>query len=143
MPEMYYNLLDANVLTYYYTTPWFVTLFTGVCEIFDKKDTNKFIIMTLENFFLDGWSAVFNSGFTLSKCSFNQIMKLNQEKLIVFMNKDLCQQDILDNDHFTEMKNHYIKNGEQINELFIDKLIHVTKFENSHEFIKNDNNNMI
>ena len=63
-PEIYYKFVDSNLSTNIYSTPWFVTLFSNVNCVFEQKDATKYTLMVMENFIIDGWSAIFNSGFT-------------------------------------------------------------------------------
>ena len=65
-PEIYYKFVDNYLSTNIYSTPWFVTVFSNISGVFSKKDdASKFVMMVIENFIIDGWSAVFNTGFTL------------------------------------------------------------------------------
>ena len=134
-PEIYYKFIDSYLSTNIYSTPWFVTLFTNVNCIFEKKDAPKYTLMVLENFFLDGWSAIFNSGYTLTSYYFDTIMKIEGDKLINYMIKDLCDEDIVKNENFNTIKEIYEKNSEKINELFINRLVKITRYENAHSYL--------
>ena len=135
-PEIYYKFIDSYISTNIFSTPWFVTLFTNVESIFEKKNAPKYVLMVMENFILDGWSAIFNSGYTLTRYYFDKIMNIEGDKLITFMIKDLCNQDIVKNENFNKIEEHYNKNSEIINELLISKLVKITRYENTHSFIK-------
>ena len=135
-PEIYYKFVDSYLSTNIYSTPWFVTLFTNVNCVFKKEDAPKYILMVMENFILDGWSAIFNSGFTLANYNIDKIRKLESEKLINFMIKDLCEQEIVKNENFHKIKKIYEENSEKINELLISKLVKITRYENIHIFLK-------
>ena len=134
-PEIYYKFIDSYLSTNIYSTPWFVTLFTNVNCIFEKKDAPKYTLMVLEHFFLDGWSAVFNSGYTLTNYYFDKIMKIEGDILINYMIKDLCDEDIAKNENFNIIKEIYDKNSEKINELLINRLIKITRYENAHNYL--------
>ena len=134
-PEIYYKFLDTYLSTNIYSTPWFVTLFTNINSVFEKKNAPKYVIMVFESFIVDGWSAIFNSGFTLCKYYFDKIMKIEGDLLINFMIKDLIDQDIVNNENFQLIKEIYNKNSEQINELLISKLVKITKYENAHSYL--------
>ena len=82
-------------------------------------------------------SAVFNTGFTLTNYYFDKIMKIEREELINFMIKDFIQQDIVNNENFSKIKRKYEKNSELISEYLINKLVKITTYENSHEYLKN------
>jgi len=138
-PEIYYKFVDNYLSTNIYSTPWFVTVFTNISGVFNKKDTPKFVMMVIESFIVDGWSAVFNTGFTLTNYYFDKIMKIEREDLINFMIKDFIQQDIVQNENFSKIKGIYEKNSELINEYLINKLVKITTYENSHKYLKNKN----
>ena len=135
-PEIYYKFIDSYISTNIFSTPWFVTLFTNVESIFEKKNAPKYVLMVMENFILDGWSAIFNSGYTLTRYYFDKIMNIEGDILITFMIKDLCNEDIVKNENFDKIEEHYNKNSEMINELLISKLVKITRYENTHSFIK-------
>lgn len=135
-PEIYYKFIDSYISTNIFSTPWFVTLFTNVESIFEKKNAPKYVLMVMENFILDGWSAIFNSGYTLTRYYFDKIMNIEGDILITFMIKDLCNEDIVKNENFDKIEEHYNKNYEMINELLISKLVKITRYENTHSFIK-------
>jgi hypothetical protein len=136
MPEIYYKFVDSNLLTNYYSTPWFVTLFTNTNCVFEKNNAPKYVIKVIEDFILDGWSAIFNSGFTLTRYYFKKIMEIEGDQIINYMIKDLCQQDIIKNENFNKIEKYYDKNSEIINELLINKLVKIAKYENNHSFQK-------
>ena len=138
-PEIYYKFVDSYLSTNIYSTPWFVTLFTNIGSEFHKKDYPKYVIMVMENYIIDGWSAIFNSGFTLTRYYFDKIMKIEEEKLINYMIKDICEEDIVQNENFEKIQKYYEKNSEKINEFLISKLIKITRYENINTFLKNKN----
>ena len=94
--------------------------------------------MVIENFIIDGWSALFNSGYTLTRYYFDKIMKIEEENLINFMIKGICEEDIVKNENFDKIKKLYEKNSEKINELLIRKLVKITRYENVNSFLKNN-----
>ena len=135
-PEIYYKFVDNYLSTNIFSTPWFATLFSNASKVFEQKNAPKFVLKVLEDFFLDGWSAIFNCGFTLIKYYYDKIMKLEEDKLVTFMIKDFCEQDILKNENFNIIEKHYNENAEKINELLISKLVKITRYENTHSFLK-------
>ena len=134
-PELYYKLIDNYIKTNFYSASWFITLFTDINCVFDKNKISKYVLMVVENFLLDGFSAIFISGFTIIRYHIKQIRKLESEDLISFMIKGLCEQDTFKNENFDEIKNYYEKNSEIINELLINKLIKITFYENENPYL--------
>ena len=63
--ELYYKFLDSNLITNMYFSAWLITLFTDCVYIFDKDNMPKILFYIIEKFIIEGWSALFNFGFTI------------------------------------------------------------------------------
>jgi hypothetical protein len=136
-PEIYYKFMDNNIVTNSYSSSWFITLFTDNVFIFDKKCPPKLIFFVIERFIIEGWSAVFNLGFTILEYCYEKIMTLEKDKLISYIMNILGSEEILKNENYEKAKKMYLKNNNLINEFFIEKLIEITKYEEKYkEFIK-------
>jgi hypothetical protein len=134
-PELHYKFIDSYITTNFYATSWFITLFTGINCVFEKKNAPKYVMMVIENFIIDGFSAIFISGFTLMKYQLNKIIELETDKLITYMIRDLCEQDIVKNENFDKIKKLYEKNSEKINESLISKLVKITNYEKENPYL--------
>ena len=134
-PALYYKFTDSYIKTNFYSASWFITLFTGINMVFDKHKISKYVLMVFENFLIDGFSAIFISGFTIVRYHIKQIRKLETEDLMSFMIRDLCQNDIFKNENFDKIKSYYEKNSEKINELLINKLTKITFYENENPYL--------
>ena len=134
-PELYYKFVDSYITTNIYSTSWFVTLFTNINCIFDKQNAPKYVLMVLENYFLDGFSAIFTSGFTVIRYHIKEIMELGTDKLIAFMISDMCNQDIFKNENFDKIKKYYEINSKNINELLINKLVDILIYEKENPYL--------
>ena len=134
-PEIYYKFMDCFLITNMYLSSWFITLFTDSIDIFDKNNLPKFVLFVIEKFIIEGWSAIFNCGFTLLEYGYDKIMNLEREKLIIYVMNILENEDILKNENFEKVKALYLKNSKLLNEFFIDKLIEVTKFEENNKYL--------
>ena len=118
-----------------YLSSWFITLFTGSINIFDKDNLPKFVLFVIEKFIIEGWSAIFNCGFTLLEYGYDKIMSLEREQLIIYVMNIIEKEDILKNENFEKVKSLYLKNSKLLNEFFIDKLIEITKFEENNKYL--------
>ena len=141
-PEIYYKFMDNNLMTNAYMSPWFITLFTDFVFIFEKNNPPKFVFFIIEKFIIEGWSVIFNCGFTLLEYCYEKIMILEKDKLISYVMKILENEEILKNENFEKAKELYMKNSKLINEFFIDKLIEITKYEEKNKYL-NENINLI
>ena len=128
IPEMYQHQKNNEISENYYMPPWFLTLFMFTATIFDKKDSPKFIFLIIEDFFLNGWSAIFNAGYTVIKYHKNEIIKLKLDKLLNYMVNNFGKEDAK-NENFENIKKEYIKNSYQINEELISKLLKIASYE--------------
>ena len=135
-PELYYKFVDNYITTQLYSTSWFITLFTNINYVFEKNNEPKYVLMVLENFLLDGFSAIFTSGYTIIRYYFKKISQLETEKLTNFMLTELCEQDIFKNENFSKIKLYYEKNSENINALLINKLIDISEYESENTYLK-------
>ena len=134
-PEIYYKFMDNNLVTNSYSSSWFITLFTDYVFIFDKNDPPKFVFFVIEKFILEGWSAIFNCGFTLIEYCYNKIMALEKENLMTYVMNILNKEEILKNENYEKAKALYLKNSILINEFFIEKLIEISKFEENNKYL--------
>ena len=135
-PELHYKFVDNYITTQLYSTSWFITLFTNINCVFEKNNAPKYVLMVLENFLLDGFSAIFTSGYTIIRYYFKKISQLETEPLISFMVTELCEQDIFKNENFSKIKIYYEKNSEKINALLIKKLIDISEYESENTYLK-------
>ena len=137
IPEIYQHLMNNEVNENYYMPPWFLTLFMFTQTVFDKEDAPKFIFLVIENYYLNGWSAIFNAGYTIIKYHKNEIIGLKGNKLLNYMVNNFGKEDAKNN-NFENIKKEYIKNSFHINEELIDKLLKVSKYEeNKNKNIEN------
>ena len=137
IPEIYQHQTNNDVNVNYYMPPWFLTLFMFSATVFDKNDAPKFVFLIIEDFFLNGWSAIFNAGYTVIKYHKNEIIGLKTDKLLNYMVNNFAKDDAK-NENFESIKKEYIKNSYQINEELIDKLLKITKYEENKNKIKDN-----
>ena len=132
-PEIYYKFLDNNVVTSSYISPLFITLFTDHAPTFEKDNPPKFIFFILEKFILEGWSALFNCGFTLLEFTYEKIMLLEKDNLISFVIN--ISSVITKDENFEKTKNIFNKNSYFIDEFFVEKLLEITKMELNNNYL--------
>ena len=128
IPEIYQHLKNNEVNENYYMPPWFLTLFMFSATTFDKDDAPKFIFLICEDFFLNGWSAIFNAGYTVIKYNKSELIKLKTDRLLHYMVNTFGKDDAK-NENFENIKKEYIKNSYKITEELISKLLKIVKYE--------------
>ena len=138
LPEIYYTLLDKQIMTQFYATPWFITLFTSEVQEFEKTKAPKFILLAFESFIFGGWSGVFNAGLALLYYKKDKILNFGGNDLMRFMIADLNNINNMSEENCEKLQKFFLTNSERINETFIQRLVDVIQFEESN---KQDINN--
>ena len=133
LPDIYYSLLDKQIMTQFYSTSWFVTLFSSEINIFEREKTPKFTLMTFESFITGGWSGVFNAGLAISYYNKEKILKYDGNELMRYLISDLNNINNISDEDFVKLHKLYLNNSEKINENYILKLMDVIKFEELHK----------
>ena len=129
IPEIYRHQMNNQIDPNYYLPPWFLTLFTFISTKFEKDKVPKFILLVIETFLLNGWSAIFNAGYTIIKHLRNKIINIKGDSLMHYMVNNFGQDEILREENFPIVRSKYLKNSYQINEELISKLIKITEYE--------------
>ena len=129
IPEIHKIQVNNQINTNFYMPPWFLTLFTFFSTKFEKDKAPKFTILVIERFFLDGWSAIFNAGYTIIKYLKNDLIKMKGDSLMNFLVNTLGQDDILKEEISDFVNKEYIKNSYQINEAFVSNLLQLVENE--------------
>ena len=132
-PEIYYKFIDNNIVTSSYISPLFITLFTDHAPSFSKDSPPKFIFFIVEKFILEGWSALFNCGFTLLEFTYDKIMLLEKDHLTSFVIN--ISSVITKDENFEKTQNIFNKNSYFIDEFFVEKLIEITKMEKNNNYL--------
>ena len=127
-PEIYQHQIINEINPNYYLPPWFLTLFTFMCTKFERENAPKYILLVIESFFLNGWSAIFNAGYTIMKYLRNDIINLKEDALMNYMVNSFGN-EILKEENFEIIQKEYIKNSDQINEELISKLLKANEYE--------------
>ena len=136
LPDLYYSLLDKQIMTQFYSTSWFVTIFTSEVNKFKKEKAPKFILMAFEGFLFGGWSGIFNSGIALLFHNKDKILNYDGNELMRYMITQLNNINNISDEDFEKMHKSYLNNSEKINDSYIKKLIEIIKFEKGHKQLK-------
>jgi hypothetical protein len=129
LPEVYYTLLDKQIVTQFYATSWFITLFTSELKNFEKPKVPKFMLLVFESFIFGGWSGVFNAGLALLNYKKDKILNFDGNDLMRFMIADLNKINNMSEENCEKLQKFFFTNLERINETFIQRMIDVIKFE--------------
>ena len=134
--EIYDSLYEKQIMTQFYATQWFITLFTFNVEEFEKDKPPKLILLAFESFLCNGWSGIINMGLAISLFKKDKIIKGNGSDLMRYMIQDLYNiMNISEEDYF-DIKKLFISNSKQINEIYVKKLMEILTFEEDHPQLK-------
>ena len=133
IPELYQHQKNNNINPNFYAPPWFLTLFTYMSTIFEKENAPEFIVLVIENFLLNGWSAIMNAGYTIMKYLKNDMLQMKGDILMTYLVNKIGQDKIINKENYDSLKNQYIKNSYIINDSLIAKLIKLEEFEKKDE----------
>ena len=135
-PDIYYSLFKKQIMTQFYATQWFITLFNGDAEEFQKGKPPKFLIMAFESFLCWGFCGLINVGISLCYFHKDNIINLNSSKLMSYMIKKLNTSKDINEEDFKNIKNMYLKITEKVNKDYFKKLISAIKFEEANPLLK-------
>ena len=133
LPEISQHFIDNKCGANFYSPPWFLTLFTCIINNIDRNNMPLFACTIFENFILNGWSAIFNAGYTVLKYYYAEILELKGDKLMNFMVNKFNQLDLFKNENIKEVRKLYIQNYNQINESYILKLQKICEYEEKYK----------
>ena len=136
-PDIYKLFSSQGIITQFFATDWFITLFSVDAMEFDRNKIPKFLILAFESFLYYGWTGSINLGLSLCLYNKEKIMKLTGSILMSFMNKELnCIKNYKEED-FPKIKKIFINNAEKIDGTYIEKIINVINFEEDHPILTN------
>ena len=135
-PDIFYALLDKQIMTQFYSTSWFVTIFTSEITEFKSEKAPKFILMAFEGLIFGGWSGIFNAGLTLIYYNKDKILNDNENELMRYMIADLNNINSMSEEDFKKLHKIFLNTSEKINESYIKKLIDIIKFESDYQKLK-------
>ena len=136
IPEIYYAFLDKQIMTQFYSTSWFITLFTSEIVEFEKEKVPKFILMAFESFLFGGWSGIFNAGLSLCNFNKNKILNYDGNELMKYMIADINNINNISEEDFEILHESFLNYSEKMNENYIKKLRELIKFEEIHKQLK-------
>ena len=64
-PDIYDSLSQKQVMTQFYATQWFITIFNSDIEEYEREKIPKFLIMAFESFLYSRWNGILNVGLSL------------------------------------------------------------------------------
>jgi hypothetical protein len=68
LPDLHMHFKDETINSSYYSSPYFITLFTSVMQMQSAFDDNASLLLRVwDHFLLDGWKAIFKTSIALLK----------------------------------------------------------------------------
>ena len=122
LPVLNIYFKNNNILTNYYLSAWFITLFTNTIG---KGSSLNAIITIWDNFIISGWKSIFSAALSLLELQEEKMISLKTEPLLLFLSGEIVQKDLFEDDanFIKTIKANKIKN----------QLLHNLKNEIRHE----------
>ena len=93
LPEIYECLKIYNVSMNYFSSPYFITLFTNVYPSFSEIE-NKVLIKTWDFFIIQGWKSFFSSLLAILEYNKEGILKCKGDELMTYLITKMAKSDI-------------------------------------------------
>ena len=135
LPKIHHKLIGNQIQVSIFSSPYFVTLFTNI-YYFHPDNANKFLLHSLDDFILEGWSSVFSTAICVLKYFEKKILSLNGEELIKFIVNDIVKSDLFNDENYLTF--YKLKKQFWINSMLLESLEEEIKIEKE---IKNEFNN--
>jgi len=108
LPEIYNYFRSHQIIVSYYSSPWFITLFTNAYQYLAEKSNPKVIIRIWDEFLLGGFKSILKNGLVLLKHNEPNLLQLKYEDLLQFLINDCIKSGFFENKNY----NSYIKLNE-------------------------------
>ena len=129
IPKAYKIIIKNSILTNYFCPPWFLTLWTNVCPVFNKENTPLSSMVIIENFFVDGWISAIRAGYTVLKYYENDICNFPKEDIMHFIINQLPTKELLKNEYFETFRKKYNESREVIKKELISNITKIYCYE--------------
>ena len=106
LPEISSYLNSNNIEFNFFSSSWFITLFSSSRQFNQNEKVSNVLIRILDNFILFGWKSLLKVCLYLLKFYENKLLKLNNEELLQFLIND-----VLKNDFFTDKNVDFIESA--------------------------------
>ena len=138
LPELSNFFKNNSIITNFYASPWFITLFTSTMN---KNIKLEIIMKIFDNFFLDQWKTIYNTSLILLESKEQLILTMKNEAILQFITGNLILDELYgdsSNSFFSK-----INKSSQIKNKLIQNIFNEIKYDNDYENIieKNDTNN--
>ena len=128
LPNVFFHMKNNKIFANCYSSSWFITLFTYDIINLNK---NKITLFIIENFILEGWKAILNTGFTIINYYKKEIFNVKKENLDEFFNKDLIKMKFFTDECLNVFIEQYFINKNKISKDLINNLNELFKYSNN------------
>ncbi len=91
LPELSNCFKIHSILTNFYASPWFITLFTSTIN---KNSKLEVIIKIFDNFILSGWKTIYNTSLKLLESREQLILTMKSENILHYITSDLIKDEL-------------------------------------------------
>ena len=120
IPELNAFFQNNNIKISYFTTSWFITLFTNVFQNINLNYEPKILLKILDFFLFYGWKSILVTSIVLIKNYEYKIMSLKSEQLLPFLNNDIIKESFFDNENLDKFMKEF--NNFKVDEELIKRI---------------------
>ena len=141
LPELSNFFKNNSIITNFYASPWFITLFTSTMN---KNIKLEIIMKIFDNFFLAQWKTIYNTSLILLESKEQLILTMKNEAILQFITGNLILDELYgdsSNSFFSK-----INKSSQIKNKLIQNIFNEIKYDNDYDKIienKDSNNSNI
>jgi hypothetical protein len=105
LPQLHTHFKDEMVNSSYYTSPWFITVFTNSLQQQDNDLVGDRILSLFDYFLTSGWKAIFKMTLYLMKTNEQELLQMSFERIVSFVS-ERPKQLLSEQDHTPEESMH-------------------------------------
>lgn len=109
LPEINNYMKLSSITCNYFSSAWFITLFTNSYQFKTAEEHPKILIRLWDSFILYGWETLMRAGITLLKMNEEDLLVLRYEELLHYLINDLIKKCFYVNsnyEHFESIFNY-------------------------------------
>lgn len=104
LPEIHNYMKLSTIMSNYFCSPWFITLFTNSYQFKASEQPPKIIINVWDDFIINGWEGLMRAGITLLKINEEDLLLLRFEELLHYLINDLIKKCFYVNSNYNYFK---------------------------------------
>ena len=139
LPGIYIYFKQSSINATFFLSSWIITLCTNFFDDSGEKNNAKSIMMIWDLFFFSGWKIFMTVGLIILKQREKEILENFSEGLLPLLTGNLIKSEIIDSDHFEELRDEFLKNKFNIKTELFENIGEEYNIKKDIEFFKEGN----